>query len=271
MRYILSDAGNKKTTIENIRKRFAWIREHKEAIDSLTLRADGGNFDFKNKSLHNAKVAKIFFEHMVIGLLGETPPDENGVTHPVLFGRMRYNRPKTLLSKVSKEDIIDHYTFQNEFMFRLVDKKTRETGRWVKLISGVDARGFSVLNKEFDFGLMRAIAGSSKNSVFLHPQLLETHAAVNFPSSLLNVLKVARKLMSSQMADKQSICLGGRTDNRSDAAEKCPFVKRLNLGPILPAFLGGVAECPAHLGDPSVQPVSKKAQANERPPNGKED
>ena len=67
------------------------------------------------------------------------------------------------------------------------------------------------------------------------------------PSSMLTVLKFAKKLMSKSSASKFGICQGGNTHLRNDAAEKCPYVKRLGLGDVLPSFLGGTAKCPAFL------------------------
>lgn len=264
LRYVLSEKGDREKIIENMKKGLEWRRKNMEVLRYLRLRSDGGNYEIHTDAatvpeavLHVQQVTKIIFDHLTVGLINFKPNDvlskeeetENRaeLRFPLMVVRAMFNRPKTLLKKIKREDMVNHFSYQNEMMYRLIDGETRRTGRWVKLLSAVDATGFTLFNKELDLKFFRIMGESSKRSVFLHPQLVGGHAAVNFPSSMVSLMKFVKKLFSKRIVQKQGVCLGGPIHKRNDAAETCPFVKRHNLGNVLPPFLGGRAECPAFM------------------------
>ena len=137
------------------------------------------------------------------------------------------------------ERMVMFHVMQKEVAWRMCDRRTRETGRLVKLvvINDFTALRMSMPPKK----VMESYSASSKLAERLYPQMLQTTVCINVPTWFSMVIKVGKLFMSAKTLEKFKIC------PKSGRIEDCPFVRKyLNLADV-PTFLGGPCTC-AHQG-----------------------
>lgn len=243
LRHVLSEKGNKKKIIAAIRKGLEWRASHLAILQTLTMSPDGSDFEAAEEGSELRKKFDFIKNHLAIGLIDGFPT----LPHPLFVIRGQFNMQKTIMKNIDRDAVKLYLLLQTEFYYRIVDERTRKTGTWVKVINVIDAKNFGPFKKEFDFKFFRVIGENSKDSDYLHPQLLAKKVALNVPSVLLTMIKFFKRFMSKRAMEKLGICLGSNIGSRTDAGEVCPFVKKHNLASFLPHFMGGTATCPAAL------------------------
>ena len=166
----------------------------------------------------------------------------NGL-HPVFVVRAGRANVRGLMADLSMDELVQVLVLNNEYVWRLCDGKTRESGLLVKAVTVVDLQGMSIF--QFDSKFPRAIGKSSTLSSVYYPQLLGQKVIVNLPAAVRWMIKVFTSLQPASAVEKQSICTGATL---SGDASKCPYLAKFtNVAVTLPKFLGGTAPCPAEL------------------------
>lgn len=133
------------------------------------------------------------------------------------------------------ERMVMFHVMQKEVAWRMCDRRTRETGRLVKLvvINDFTAMRMSMPPRK----VMQSYSESSKIAERLYPQMLQTTVCCNPPTWFSMVMRVGKLFLSQKTLDKFKICPGTGT------IQDCPFVRRyLNIDQI-PSFLGGPCRC----------------------------
>lgn len=249
LRHVISEKAKKSNIITAIRKGLAWRLENRELLETLKFSTDEHRvLDVGVEGTELKKEFDFIQDHLAVAFIDGYP----SMPHPLFVTRGKFNKMKTIMNNVKKSTLRLYSLLQIEMLYRVVDERTRETGKFIKVINVYDIKDFNPLSKEFDFRFLKAVAENSKHSEYLHPQLLGIRTVLNLPSTVAPVIKLCRKVLSPRARDRIGFCMGRNLQNRQDAGAVCPFVRKHNLGALMPSFLGGEAKCPAALGrDPT--------------------
>jgi hypothetical protein len=159
-----------------------------------------------------------------------------GSLSPVFVVRTGFSNPRKLMERFSHERVVLMLLLNNEVGFQLCDKRTRESGRLVKMITVIDGAGASFFDFDRRFG--KCLGESSHLSEDIYPQLLGKSIMINFPGAVRFIIKTVSLLMSSKAREKQVICAATNTAKKD--CSQCPFIKRMGIRPEdVPDFLGG--------------------------------
>jgi hypothetical protein len=159
-----------------------------------------------------------------------------GTLSPVFVVRTGHSCPRTLMERFSHDRVVFMLLVNNEVGFQLCDKRTRESGRLVKVITVIDGAGASFFDFDRRFG--KCLGESSHMSEDVYPQLLGKTVMINFPVTVRFIIKTVSLLMSAKAREKQVICSGTNTAQKD--CSQCPFIKRMGIRPEdVPDFLGG--------------------------------
>jgi hypothetical protein len=159
-----------------------------------------------------------------------------GTLSPVFVVRTGHSCPRTLMERFSHDRVVFMLLVNNEVGFQLCDKRTRESGRMVKVITVIDAAGASFFDFDRRFG--KCLGESSHMSEDIYPQLLGKSVMINFPVAVRFIIKAVGLLMSAKAREKQVICAATNTAKKD--CSQCPFIKRMGIRPEdVPDFLGG--------------------------------
>jgi hypothetical protein len=222
LRFLLVDKDN---VVENIRRALQWRRANRE----LLLNAQQGKFPY------DAEMSR----HVKRGACGWLADQ-----YAVVIVRGGHGNAAGIMRELTMEQCIQSLLFYNEYMFALVDDKTRRTGKLCKVIFIMDLQGFSL--KNFDRRFAKANGDTTHIGNLYYPQLIKTIAIVNLPSTFRILYSFSKMFTSRWALETQKIC-PARTRGRS--ARDCPFLSR--FGPDatsqVPHFLGGTHPLPSCL------------------------
>eukprot|EP00924_Labyrinthula_sp_SR-Ha-C_P003288 maker-scaffold_15-snap-gene-5.56-mRNA-1 protein AED:0.15 eAED:0.19 QI:0/0/0/0.75/1/1/4/0/582 len=166
---------------------------------------------------------------------------------PVNIVRIGLSSLSTLTATFSKEDIASFLAFEKEKLFRLVDRRTRTSGKLVKVITVLDFTKFSLLSRQFSKAFLSNLGESSSLASKLYPQLQAKTCIVN-SNGANAILSLIRKTMSKGSADKLAVCSAKSSMFKvPGAANACPFVNKMEGVDSLPTFLGGNLHPPNYL------------------------
>lgn len=217
LRYVLSFKNIKKGA-KAFGDMLTWRTENSELIDSVV----------KGEKHPESAVFEPLIVSDVFELSGQT----------VIVTQAGLSSPDILMKKVGKKSLLDYLMMQKEKMFRLVDKKTRETSQLTKGIVINELRYFEVILNQSAFNFLMPIADSAKIAEYVYPACVERNVFVNLTSVVSKLWQMAKPFLGNRTKKRISFCLDSSPNGN---LSNCPFVQKYlgNRLENLPRFLGG--------------------------------
>ena len=223
LRYLLSSEGDLTKARESMAKGIKWRSDN---IQILNSKAKG--------EIHHSQA--IFDRFQIKGWCGAIGAEK----HPLFIVRTSLCDVKTVMNSLTEDEVVQCLLFNSEIGFQLSDKRSRESGKLVKVISVIDMNYFSLFSTPFDKRFISALGKSSHLSSDYYPQLLGRSVMINVPTALRYAIKALNLVQSKKTVDKQSICPAQHSDKKS--ALECPFLQKFGGVESIPTFLGGHQE-----------------------------
>ncbi|GBG31179.1 SEC14-like protein 5, partial [Hondaea fermentalgiana] len=223
LRFVLSSEGDVSKAAKQVRGALAWRKEHAK---SLQQAVQGGHELQSRLSRYQCAA--------FCGALGDDK-------HPLFLVRAGVSDMKAMMRNMSLEDATMALAFSNEIGFQICDARTRKSGKFIKMITGVHAAGFAM--SRFDPKFVQALGKSSHLSQMVYPQLLGMQVLVSLPSPIRFIMRMVNKLQNKRAVEKQKLCPG-------HGADDCPFLSRWKALDQVPQMMGGKKpddECPVGL------------------------
>jgi hypothetical protein len=125
----------------------------------------------------------------------------------------------------SREATVHRALVASEQSRRMVDERSRSTGRLCKLLSVVDLSEVSLMKicNRTILGAMNAVSKFNETST---PQMLGRVIIVHAPSMLQAVLTIFRPVLSKNTLEKLAVCKG----KSGQSISECPFISKFANG-----------------------------------------
>jgi hypothetical protein len=234
LRYVLSHLNEKKMDPfqkmkDAIVSTLEWRTQHRELLAKLRTGAPGP---------HDALLSKYS-----ISDLHKTTKDGR----PFIVLRNGISNIKLLMEHATEDQIYEYFCFSKEYIFHLMDARSRRTGRLIKAVGVMDMKGatmFGGMSQPFFKGMGKA----QKEGELRYPQFQDITILINNPTWLNVVLSIAKVFVSKRTFEKLKTC-PGRTSTGD--IRTCPYVAANFDLDSIPTFLGGTCTCP-HKAPPGV-------------------
>lgn len=223
LRFILSADGHVDKAAKEVREALKFRKEHLA--------------DLRKAVFTGHEIQSVMARSQCVGFCGALGADQ----HPLFIVRSGASDAKNLMQELSVEDVKLGLVLSNEIGFQLCDARTRSSGKIIKMITAVEASGFSM--SRFDTRFIQALGKSSHISQTVYPQLLGLQALIGLPSAVRFLIRMVNKLQNKRAVEKQRLCPGR-------GGEECPFLKQWGAYDQVPEYMGGkrpAEDCPASL------------------------
>lgn len=229
LRYVLDCKGDKNEISKRIEAAIKWRKENNALIQSLELKADGGGWSIKSGDEAQQKD----FDYCSANVCSGNLPDMGELGYPTTLVRTGFTNQSGCMKNVKHENITMFQTLQNEALYRLCDKKTREKMNLIRSVQIVDLSSFSLRAKTTDRKFFGVVGASQVAGEYLHPMILQRKMVVNPPMGM-GMLKGLFGKKSKDVVDL--------SNNKKLLADE--FVSANKGAASLPDFLGGSADTP---------------------------
>ena len=222
LRFVLSAAGRQKDSIvhqasANLIKSLEWRSENLDMLRGVVLTDDNG-----------CCCSAPEFKSFNAGNIGMFPCN---VTQ---FGLVDYRDAKG--AKLSSNDIEVRMYRYHEALRMVLDRRTRATGRLIKVVGLIDLKGMSVLR--MDLRALQTQGAVSKLHEVILPQLLAVNILLNTGIVFKTIFSMASPLFSKGTLDKLVLCRG--TNLEDNSLNQCPFASKfVDLKSTVPKIYGG--------------------------------
>jgi len=218
MRFAMQHPGDPKAAADNVKEVLAWrageglpvVTAAAAAIAKATAKGGWDNTPVFEAAPHSSKVGKYITPKQMVVV-----STKGGDL--VTCIRAATIDSESLMKEVKEQEMVEFFLYAREVNTIIAEKRTRATGRVVKLISANDLTGVS---KFPDSAFSAALTGSAKKAVTLYPgysgptvllnlpwiaRLLVSFLTPLFPGAVREKLKFARNPIS-YMDDLEDIC-----------------------------------------------------------------
>mmetsp|Transcript_58743 Transcript_58743/g.95073 ORF Transcript_58743/g.95073 Transcript_58743/m.95073 type:complete len:388 (-) Transcript_58743:185-1348(-) len=218
MRFAMQHPGDPKAAADNVKEVLAWrageglpvVTAAAAAIAKATAKGGWDNNPVFEAAPHSSKVGKYITPKQMVVV-----STKGGDL--VTCIRAATIDSESLMKEVKEQEMVEFFLYAREVNTIIAEKRTRATGRVVKLISANDLTGVS---KFPDSAFSAALTGSAKKAVTLYPgysgptvllnlpwiaRLLVSFLTPLFPGAVREKLKFARNPIS-YMDDLEDIC-----------------------------------------------------------------
>lgn len=227
LRYVLSTKGDISLIKKQIKLALNWRKEHLPLIKTVKLKEDTVTVTFEGTEEQN-KFINFLRTHMCSGILGHTK--ENNI--PVILVRIASTNMRLVLKTVKPEDIVLYQLVKSEGLFRLCDKRTRESRKLISSLCIVDLANFFILSKKFDRKFLSVMTKAKQQSEQLHPKLMLQYMT-NIPKGAIILKSIFGRFIKKKD--------GMKFFSHNDQLLADELVIKNKVADHLPDFLGGSA------------------------------
>ena len=104
-----------------------------------------------------------------------------------------------LMSSATEEQVIDFFLYAKEVCFQVADRRTRQSGRLVTVITANDLSGINIFG---DATFRKVLSATSKKAVRLYPMLAGPTLLLNLPRLLGSLIKIFKPLFPKSVQKK---------------------------------------------------------------------
>lgn len=157
---------------------------------------------------------------------GSADTDDNDLVYII---RAAGIKDQELMAKATVEQVVEFFLYAKEVNFQVADRRTRQSGRLVTVITANDLNGIDIFG---DATFRKVLSESSKKAVELYPMLAGPTLLLNLPRLLGAVIKLFKPLFPKSVQEKLKFEQGPLKDLKdlrdlSKPAEKEKFLDEI--------------------------------------------
>lgn len=189
LRFLLSHKLQPKAAARAFEGALAWRRANGIDAIAAAIRAGKAHAD----APHYAAVAPHLPMHLLL----------DGA-QPICFVQAHELRLPELMRSVSSAEYVAYTHFANELSFQAVDRATRSSGRLVRLVRLIDAKGLGWRHVSLRY--LAAVAAAARGGEDAYPQLLGAFYLCNLGPSMASLWeRTIRPLLPARMVEKAHV------------------------------------------------------------------
>jgi len=156
---------------------------------------------------------------------------------PAFISRVALIDVRALVERFSKEELINKTVRYHEVIRKALDRRTRATGRLIRMVSLLDVQGLSLAH--INLTLLKVLGQNSKLNETYQPQLVGV-AIILKPGILFKTFySLFYFFISKSTLEKITMCTG--TGRLGMSVDNCPWVSQFSNSKGLPKSYGGVS------------------------------
>jgi hypothetical protein len=211
MRFAAANSDNLDAAEKDIRSTIAWragegkyiVEAATKAIDEATQKGPG---EWRNAPIlaaapYSSVVSKYITPSQILTISlqdtqGSPDTNDNDLVYVI---RASAIQDKELMAELTKEQCVQFFLYAKEVIFQVVDRRTRQSGRLVTVITANDLSGINIFG---DATFRRVLSEASKRAVTLYPLLAGPTLLLNLPRVLASLIRVFKPLFPKSVQEK---------------------------------------------------------------------